>query len=71
MQLSSKIVASHTPKDRGWLGLQSMEDVNRALIAKLGWNMIADRNLLWVKVLEAKSCRSESYLIASSIRDVS
>lgn len=39
------------PKDRGGLGLRSMEDVNNIILAKLAWRAIQDPNSLWASVL--------------------
>lgn len=49
-----------TPKTRGGIGLRTMADMNRALLAKLGWQMITSRNLLWVQALRLREacCRS-------------
>lgn len=33
-----------------------MEDLNRALIAKMGWQLIEDQNSLWTQALKAKYC---------------
>lgn len=42
------------PKDLGGLGLRKTRVNNAALLAKLGWSLIAKPNALWVKVISAK-----------------
>lgn len=51
-----------TPKVRGGLGLRNMADLNRALLAKLGWRFLTQKHLLWVQELEAKYCRNSNFL---------
>lgn len=41
-----------------------MEDVNRALVAKRGWEMMVNRDNLWVQALSAKYCPNSSLLKA-------
>lgn len=48
-----------------------MEDLNRALIAKLGWEMIKQKESLWVKALAAKYCRGPNLLSAKESRGAS
>lgn len=35
------------PKDVGGLGIRRLYDMNRALIAKLGWLLLKNPNSLW------------------------
>lgn len=35
-------------KDEGGLGLRKMYDLNRAMVAKLGWQVLTDPKCLWV-----------------------
>lgn len=39
-----------------------MEDLNQALTAKRGWEMMAKPNCLWVQALTAKYCRGSALL---------
>ena len=38
-------------KSKGGLGIRKMQHMNKALMAKLGWKLLTDRNKLWVRVL--------------------
>jgi hypothetical protein len=42
------------PKDLGGLGICSMEFINNSLLAQLGWKLVLDEPLLWVKALKGK-----------------
>lgn len=50
------------PKDMGGLDLCRMEDVNIAMMAKLHWRSITNKDSLWVKVLTGKYCRHADFL---------
>ncbi|KAH7542692.1 hypothetical protein FEM48_Zijuj02G0101100 [Ziziphus jujuba var. spinosa] len=41
------------PKSARGLGFKKFEDINKALIAKLGWFIAKDRDCLWVKLLKS------------------
>lgn len=45
------------PKKWGRLGLQSAYEMNKSLLAKLGWQFLTEPDAAWVRVLEAKYCR--------------
>lgn len=45
-----------------------MEDLNRALVAQRGWELMANENSLWVKALAAKYCRGSTLLQARCIQ---
>lgn len=49
------------PKKFGGLGFRRMKDINRALIAKLGWQIAAGEDKLWVKILSKKYCSRYSF----------
>lgn len=53
------------PQELGGLGLRRMEDINKALLAQLGWKFLTDENALWLKALNAKYCRSADFLSLS------
>jgi hypothetical protein len=38
----------------GGLGLRSMLSQNQALLARLGWKILRDEDLLWIKALRKK-----------------
>lgn len=42
------------PKAEGGLGLRPARDMNRALVAKVGWRLLRDKNSLWARVLRSK-----------------
>ncbi|KAB1204935.1 hypothetical protein CJ030_MR7G015231 [Morella rubra] len=53
------------PQELGGLGLRRMEDINKALLAQLGWKFLSDENALWVKALNAKYFGSADFLSLS------
>lgn len=52
------------PKLSRGFGQRKMEDLNRALVAKLGWDLARQRDCLRVKALLAKYCRGGDFLRA-------
>lgn len=42
------------PKELGGLGVRKMFEVNKALIAKLGWKLIFETDSLWVRTIRLK-----------------
>lgn len=50
------------PKDRGGLGIQKFDDINSTMMAKLGWHMATNSELLWVSLLQRKYCRDSNFL---------
>ena len=42
-------------------GVKKFEDMNKALLAKLGWHMAAKSKLKWVEILSAKYCSREKF----------
>lgn len=53
-----------SPKIHGGISLRTMVDMNQALLAKLGWQFITNKHLMWVKALEARYCRNPSFFNA-------
>lgn len=49
------------PKEKGGLGLQSLSELNQALVAKLAWRFLHDQDALWVRILQAKYLRNNSW----------
>ena len=47
-----------------------MQHMNKALMAKLGWKMLTDRNKLWVRVLQSKSMKGTPTLLKSANKRV-
>lgn len=43
-----------SPKLSGGLGLRRFEDINVALLCKIGWWLVAGLDTLWSKALKAK-----------------
>lgn len=48
-----------------------MEDINRALVAKLGWNLARGKDCLWVLALQAKYCRGARFLNVTATQGAS
>ena len=42
------------PKTEGGLGIRKSRDMNKALIAKVGWRLLYDTESLWARVLRSK-----------------
>jgi hypothetical protein len=51
-----------SPKASGGLGFRFMEDVNLALISKLGWKLLSHSDSMWVTQLQGKYLLSGSFL---------
>ena len=49
------------PKSQGGLGFRKFEDINTAMLCKLGWHMAAITRLLWVTILKDKYCGNKSF----------
>ncbi|KAL3642837.1 hypothetical protein CASFOL_013652 [Castilleja foliolosa] len=49
------------PKSKGGLGFRRLNDMNRALIAKLAWYVLTNKDVLWVKLLNAKYLRGKNF----------
>lgn len=50
------------PKCEGGLGIRKTQDVNAALLVKLGWKIIKEPDNLWTKVVSAKYLTKEDFL---------
>ncbi|KAG7540165.1 Ribonuclease H domain [Arabidopsis thaliana x Arabidopsis arenosa] len=66
--VSWKRVCCH--KSEGGLGIRAAHDMNKALLAKLGWRLLNDHNSLWARVLRCKykvrDTQDLSWLVAKS-----
>ena len=51
-----------TPKDQGGLGIRDSRMMNKALLAKRGWQLYSNSNSLWSKILKAKYLTTHSFL---------
>ncbi|KAM6573037.1 hypothetical protein CsatA_017117 [Cannabis sativa] len=49
------------PKARGGLGFRKFEDINKALVSKLAWEMASNDEKLWVKIFREKFCSWDSF----------
>ncbi|XP_060964140.1 uncharacterized protein LOC133033436 [Cannabis sativa] len=49
------------PKQNGGLGFRQFGDANKALVAKLAWEMACNEEKLWVKIFKEKFCSWESF----------
>jgi hypothetical protein len=54
-----------SPKALGGQGFRKMEEVNLALISKLGWKLLSLSNSMWVNQLQGKYLLSGSFLSPS------
>lgn len=45
------------PREEGRMGLRSLHDINRALVAKLWWNFRVATKLLWAEYMWTKYCK--------------
>ncbi|KAB1219217.1 hypothetical protein CJ030_MR3G001300 [Morella rubra] len=52
------------PKPWGGVGLRKLFDINRALLAKLGWSLLANPDQLWARIIKAKYYRNSTFLSA-------
>lgn len=49
------------PKEFGGLGYKLFQEINTALLAKLGWKVTSAENSLWVQLLTAKYLQYSSF----------
>lgn len=49
------------PKGEGGLGIRRTTEVNQALIAKLAWKMITEKESLWVRLLNGKYLKGRNF----------
>lgn len=56
-----------TPKLAGGLGFKNFFDINRFMLAKLGWLMASMDDRLWVTMLAIKYLRGKSFFRCISI----
>lgn len=61
----------YKPKVCGGPRLRRLEDTNRALVAKLGWAMVSEKDCLWVQALEAKYCRGANFFSVQAMSGAS
>lgn len=57
------------PKEKGGLGIRRMFDVNQAMVAKLGWQVLSNADCLWLQVLRAKYFGNQRFMTARSPPD--
>ncbi|PON97255.1 Ribonuclease H-like domain containing protein [Trema orientale] len=50
------------PKALGGLGFRKFHDINRALIAKLGWSLQTEKDKLWIRALKDKYFRHSQFV---------
>uniref|UniRef100_A0A2N9HPK1 Reverse transcriptase domain-containing protein n=1 Tax=Fagus sylvatica TaxID=28930 RepID=A0A2N9HPK1_FAGSY len=53
-----------TPKSVGGLGIRRSIDMNKALLAKMGWSVAIREDKMWVKFVIAKYLKGKSFWIA-------
>lgn len=53
----------------GRLGLHRMFDINRAMAAKLGWQVYSDQDCLWVKAVKATFLNNKQFMEAQEAQD--
>ena len=44
-----------------WVGIRRFSEINQALVAKLAWKMLTDRDSLWVRVLFGKYVKGRNF----------
>lgn len=44
------------------MGIRKMQNVNTAVLGKLGWKVLSDPDYIWVKVVSAKYLDKEKFL---------
>ena len=49
------------PKSEGGLGIRRNEDVNKALIIKLGWRILTDNDSIWAKIMRDKYVKNNNF----------
>lgn len=55
------------PKCECGLGIRRTQDVNAALLAKLGWKIIKDPDNLWTRVVSTKDLGKGDFLVIKKI----
>ncbi|KAG8383539.1 hypothetical protein BUALT_Bualt04G0024000 [Buddleja alternifolia] len=50
------------PKALGGLGLRKMKDLNFALLSKLAWKMVSEKNCIWLNLFRYKYLKSSNML---------
>ena len=51
-----------TPKSVGGLGIKKTEDMNKALVAKMTWEVASNVDKMWVRVFKKKYVRSKKFM---------
>ena len=51
-----------TPKAMGGLGINKTKDMNRALVAKLTWEVASNAKKFWVKMFQKKYVRGKNFM---------
>ena len=51
-----------SPKSEGGLGIKKMVDMNKALVAKLTWEVVSNEDKTWVNVLKKKYVRNRNFM---------
>lgn len=64
---SNSWVNLHAPQPKGGLGFCRMFDFNKALIAKLGWKIATNSNVMRVQILKKNTCAAMIYFWAKLI----
>ncbi|CAL1402102.1 unnamed protein product [Linum trigynum] len=50
------------PKSQGGVGLRSVRNANLAMLAKSGWRLLKEKDMLWTQVIRDKYCRNKENL---------
>jgi len=60
-----------TPKNQGGLGIRDSRSMNKALLAKRGWQLCSNNDALWVRIIKAKYLNRDSFLQVEPKSDAS
>ena len=58
-------------KPEGGLGIKKMVDMNKALVAKLTWEVVSNEDKTWVTMLKKKYVRNRNFIKISMPKNAS
>ena len=60
-----------TPKNVGGLGIKKISDMNKALVAKMTWNVVNNSDKMWVMAFKKKYVWNRKFMKMSILKGVS